>query len=97
MIDINKEAEEYGWRIKTNTFSDPVKANDLANSAIQDFIAGHNSKATQAKVLQAQINILLKYQQKLGGYEPISGALKQEIQLDIYELQQQLEQLKNGK
>jgi len=95
MIDINKEAEEYGWRIKTNTFSDPVKANDLANSAIQDFVAGHNSKATQAKIIQGQIDVLLKYQQKLGGYEPLTGALKQNIQLDIYELQKQLKQLED--
>ena len=37
---LEEAAENYGWRIKTNTFSDPVKANDLANSAKQDFIAG---------------------------------------------------------
>jgi len=37
---LEEAAENYGWRIKTNTFSDPVKANDLANSAKQDFIKG---------------------------------------------------------
>jgi hypothetical protein len=37
---IEEAAENYGWRIKINTFSDPVKANDLANSAKQDFIEG---------------------------------------------------------
>ena len=37
---LKEAAENYGWRIKTNTFSDPVKANELANSAKQDFIAG---------------------------------------------------------
>jgi hypothetical protein len=37
---LEEAAENYGWRIKTNTFSDPVKANDLANSAKQDFIEG---------------------------------------------------------
>jgi len=37
---LEEAAENYGWRIKTNTFSDPVKANDLANSAKQDFING---------------------------------------------------------
>ena len=39
---LKEAAENYGWRIKTNTFSDPVKANELANSAKQDFIAGAN-------------------------------------------------------
>ena len=33
-------AENYGWRIKRNSFSDKVKANELAESAQQDFIAG---------------------------------------------------------
>ena len=37
---LEEEAKNYGWRIKTNTFSDPVKANELAESAKQDFIAG---------------------------------------------------------
>jgi dTDP-glucose pyrophosphorylase len=88
MIDINKEAEEYGWRIKTNTFSDPVKANDLANSAIQDFIAGHNSKATQAKVIQAQIDLL---------YTILKNCYLKSTQIEILqylnEFQDQLEQL----
>ena len=38
--EVDKAAENYGWRIKTNCFSDPVKANDLANSASIDFKAG---------------------------------------------------------
>ena len=42
---LEEAAENYGWRIKTNTFSDPVKANDLANSAQTDFIAGANYMA----------------------------------------------------
>lgn len=37
---IEEAARTYGWRIKVNTFSDPVKTNDLANSAIQDFTEG---------------------------------------------------------
>jgi hypothetical protein len=37
---IEEAAENYGWRIKTNTFSDPVKANELAQSAKQDFMEG---------------------------------------------------------
>jgi hypothetical protein len=38
--EIGQAAENYGWRIKTNTFSDPVKANELAQSAKQDFMEG---------------------------------------------------------
>lgn len=37
---IDEAAFNYGWRVKTNGFSDPVKANELAQSAIQDFEAG---------------------------------------------------------
>ena len=37
---LEKAAENYGWRIKRNTFSDAVKANELAESAKQDFIKG---------------------------------------------------------
>jgi hypothetical protein len=48
MIDINKEAEEYA-KIEDKT---------LKMCCINDFIAGHNSKATQAKVIQGQIDEL---------------------------------------
>ena len=37
---LEEVAEKYGWRIKRNTFSDAIKANELANSAKQDFIEG---------------------------------------------------------
>lgn len=84
MIDISKEAEEYATINKT-----------YSEQSELDFIAGANSKYVQAKIIQAQIDVLLKHQQKLGGYEPITGALKQQIQIDIYELQQQLKQLEN--
>ena len=39
-LEIEEVAKNYGWRIKTNSFSDKVKANELAESAKQDFIAG---------------------------------------------------------
>jgi hypothetical protein len=92
MIDINKEAEEYGWRIKTNTFSDPVKSNDLANSAIQDFIAGHNSKATQAKIIQAQIDV---YSDLLRQSENHKAAICKYMIKQVETLQQQLKELEN--
>ena len=37
---LEEAAKNYGWRIKRNPFSDAVKANELAESAQQDFIAG---------------------------------------------------------
>jgi len=42
---LEEAAENYGWRIKRNSFSDKVKANELAKSAQQDFIAGANWQA----------------------------------------------------
>ena len=42
---LEEAAENYGWRIKRNTFSDTVKANELADSAKQDFIEGANWQA----------------------------------------------------
>jgi hypothetical protein len=39
---LKEAAENYGWRIKRNTFFDVVKANELAESAQQDFIEGAN-------------------------------------------------------
>ena len=42
---LEEAAENYGWRIKRNTFSDVVKANELAESAKQDFIAGAKYQA----------------------------------------------------
>jgi hypothetical protein len=42
---LEEAAENYGWRIKKNTFSDRVKANELADSAKQDFIEGANYQA----------------------------------------------------
>ena len=42
---LEEAAENYGWRIKRNTFSDAVKANELAESAKQDFIAGAKYQA----------------------------------------------------
>jgi len=84
-MDLNKEAEKYGKYYKGL----------VGYITSKDFIAGANSKYVQAKIIQAQIDLLLKYQQKLGGYDVRSGLLKQEIQLDIYELQQQLKQLED--
>ena len=39
---LEEAAKNYGWRIKRNPFSDAVKANELADSAANDFIEGGN-------------------------------------------------------
>jgi hypothetical protein len=45
MKTLEEAAENYGWKIKRNPFSDRVKANELADSAKQDFISGANWQA----------------------------------------------------
>jgi hypothetical protein len=55
---LEEAAENYGWRIKTNTFSDPVKANELAESAKQDFIAGAQY---QAEKMYAEADNIMRF------------------------------------
>jgi hypothetical protein len=83
MRDINKEAEELADEavFKDNTH--------LYASYFQGVIAGYNSKATQVKVLQGQIDLIQKIGNK--GKEECYGNLKMEL-LSIY---QQLKQLEN--
>jgi hypothetical protein len=79
MIDINKEAEEY------------AKSSLLNRKAAKHFIAGYNSKATQAKILQAKIetiNMIINCYNLL--YEDIN-----DLKLTISRLQQQLKELEN--
>jgi hypothetical protein len=84
MIDINKEAEKYllGFREGEVPKSfDEVK---------QIYIAGHNSKATQAKVIQGQINILKEYSDYYWNKISTERILKH-----IEILQKELKQLEN--
>lgn len=37
---IEEAAENYGWKEKINKFTTAIKANDLADSAKEDFISG---------------------------------------------------------
>jgi len=83
MIDINKEVEKYA----ENKSSHKV----FQEAHIEDFIAGHNSKATQAKILQAKIetiNMIINCYNLL--YEDIN-----DLKLTISRLQQQLKELEN--
>jgi len=57
---LEEAAENYGWRIKTNTFSDPVKANELANSAKQDFVAGANYQSERMYREEEVLEILFE-------------------------------------
>jgi hypothetical protein len=77
MIDINQEAEEYAWK-KPNPFSLKLPANELVLASKTDFIAGHNSKATQAKVIQGQIEMLNSLDGKLQAKYEILTNMQQE-------------------
>ena len=66
MIDINKEAEEYSSYDNPNI---PLKfgTHDYNETHKETFIAGHNSKATQAKVLYFAIDQFKGLIEKQGG------------------------------
>jgi hypothetical protein len=90
MIDINKEAQELADEA---TFKDSTH---LYASYFQGVIAGHNSKSTQAKVLQGQIIIIdfvnrLKY---VYGYD--LHTQQEKIDERFAYLQQQLKELENA-
>jgi hypothetical protein len=83
MTDINKEAEEYRKQNR-NRWKEGYTSFDF----IDAFIAGYNSKATQAKVLQGQIDVLKEIDNKCFGG---SNTCKVKIE----KLQQKLKQLEN--
>jgi hypothetical protein len=86
MIDINKEAEEYLDR----TYSLSYEKTTWQKLHIKSFIAGHNSKATQAKVIQAQIELSIHYMNNTNDADTLYFIGKQ-----VTELQQKIKQLKN--
>ena len=57
---LEEAAKNYGWRIKRNTFSDAVKANELAESAKQDFIKGANWQAERMYSEEEVLQLLYK-------------------------------------
>jgi hypothetical protein len=63
MRELEESAKIYGWKIKRNPFSDRVKANELADSAKQDFISGANWQAermySEEEVLEHLNKLLL--------------------------------------
>ena len=58
---LEEAAENYGWRIKRNTFSNAVKANELAESAKQDFIAGAKWQAEKMYSEEESIQKIIDY------------------------------------
>ena len=56
---LEEAAENYGWRIKRNSFSDKVKANELAESAQQDFIEGANWQAERMYSEEEVLELLI--------------------------------------
>jgi hypothetical protein len=84
MIDINKEAEELADEA---TFRDGTH---LYASYFQGVLAGHNSKATKAKIIQAQIDV---YNDLLRQSENHKAAICKYMIKQVETLQQQLKQL----
>ena len=90
-IDFNKQetieeaAENYGWRIKRNTFSNAVKANELAESAKQDFLTGAKWQSKQLfkddviQTLEKGIALLLKKQEQMYSEEELKKVLTEVI------------------
>jgi len=88
MIDINKEAYE----LYPENWESIMEGNHDTNSyERQAFIAGHNSKATQAKVLQSQIDLCNRALSWSNEVDPTSDYIEKEL----IALQQQLKQLEN--
>jgi hypothetical protein len=88
MIDINKEAEEYAhnWfnMHETNNFK----------ALKQGFMAGVKSKHVQAKIIQAQIDVLgiIYSDNKTSDF---NSPTFQDVKYEMNKLQQQLKQLEN--
>jgi hypothetical protein len=79
MIDINKEAEKYGF-----------DKNGILSEQGQALIAGRNSKAAQVKVIQGQIDLMEKLKSKIS----IKSGYRDWV-LQYKELQQQLKELED--
>jgi hypothetical protein len=95
MIDINKEAEEYANNWEEITGLDPENTSPLECSKI-DFVAGYNSKATQAKVIQGQIDVLKELDEiNISNADNNFGNSFKRLRNKIKELQQQLKELEN--
>jgi flagellar biosynthesis/type III secretory pathway protein FliH len=84
-MDINEEARKWA---RSQFSSDPDDYEELYYLGLEHgYKAGHNSKATQAKVIQAQIDILYEFRD----YVESSSIFNDRI----FKLQQQLKELED--
>jgi len=93
MIDLQKEAEDH---VKTKYSFIITKETDLRDVAvcivaIEDYIAGANSKYVQAEKLKAQIEVL----KELKDENELDRSIVPACHSKIKELKQQLTQLEN--
>jgi endoglucanase Acf2 len=86
MMDLNKEAEEYA-PIQNQCILDVIELNKIKQ---EDFISGANSKYVQARIIQAQIDVLKSIRTIHD-----ETCMSQRVTNKIKELQQQLKQLEN--
>jgi cation transport regulator ChaC len=90
-MDVNKEAEEYANNVRKGVEFDCIEECRLyIQNAKEDFISGHNSKSTQAKIIQVQIDILKEYSDYYWNKISTERILKH-----IEILQKELKQLEN--
>jgi len=88
MIDLNKEAEDYADY--SNDYVPLSFGNKFNENTKKTFIAGANSTYVQAKIIQAQIDVL-----KSIGTVHDESCMSQKVTDKIKKLQQQLKQLED--
>lgn len=101
MKTLQEEAENHAKKVWGAYYDD--KHPDIAITetqgeiSIKDYIAGATSDYVKAEKIRFAINELHKLQSKLHGYTFDTGVIKQDVQLQIYELELQLKALENGR
>lgn len=96
MINLNKEAKDYAIKECGDLYNVSLYHNKMytyGSASVKNFIAGHNSKTTEVKVIQAQINENNSVLEmlKIHGNERCIFIVKNRIK----NLQQQLKKLEN--
>jgi len=83
---MNKELEKEAEKYKLST------ANKMAIEKF-GFIAGATSKYVEKQKLEFAKSQLEKFRNKLGGYDFLSGLIRQELEIQIKELEQKLSEI----
>jgi hypothetical protein len=90
-LELEAEAEKYSDYSNDNI---PLSFGGKYNeSHKRTFIAGAKSKFVERQKLEFAKTELEKFRSKLGGYDMLSGLLKQELEIQIYELEKKLSEL----